>query len=93
MEITFGPGDVSWTLGASLMEGEFLWLEDEKSRDIPFTLQDTIKRPSTILIFVLLSSLVLVVYCYQIKLPMPDRKSVAVRASLPSYMSPKRQTN
>ncbi|RVX18658.1 hypothetical protein CK203_006468 [Vitis vinifera] len=44
-EINFGPGDVSWTLGAALVEGEYLWL-----------------------------SLLLIVYCSQIKLPMPGKR-------------------
>lgn len=92
-EIIFGPGDVSWTLGASLIEGEFLWLKAEKWKDRAFTLKDTVMRPSTILIFVLLSSLLLIVYCCQLKLPMPGRKSVASRTSLPSYLCPKRQPN
>ncbi|CAJ1943812.1 unnamed protein product [Sphenostylis stenocarpa] len=26
VETVFGPGDISWTLGAALIEGEFLWL-------------------------------------------------------------------
>ncbi|KAJ1439083.1 Nucleoside phosphatase GDA1/CD39 [Sesbania bispinosa] len=26
VEMVFGPGDVSWTLGAALVEGKFLWL-------------------------------------------------------------------
>ncbi|XP_057804477.1 probable apyrase 7 isoform X2 [Salvia miltiorrhiza] len=93
VEIIFGPGDVSWTLGASLVEGDFLWHRVEKSRDGMFTLKDTVTRPSTILVFVLLSSLLVIVYCCQIKLPMPARKNVGSRTSLPSYLCPKRQPN
>lgn len=90
-EIIFGPGDVSWTLGASLIEGGFQWLRAEKSQDRAFTLKDTVMRPSTILMFVLLSSLLLIVYCCQIKLPMLGSKDFASRMSLPSYLCPKRQ--
>lgn len=92
-EIIFGPGDISWTLGASLIEGEFLWLQTEKSRDRTFTLKDTVMRPSTILVFVFLSFFLLIVYCCQLKLPMLGRKNVASRTSLPSYLCPKRQPN
>ncbi|XP_047971612.1 probable apyrase 7 isoform X1 [Salvia hispanica] len=93
VEIIFGPGDVSWTLGASLVEGDFPWHRAESSRDGKFTLKDTVARPSTILVFILLSSLLVIVYCCQIKLPMPGRKNVSSRTSLPSYLCPKRQPN
>ncbi|KAL1533012.1 apyrase [Salvia divinorum] len=93
VEIIFGPGDVSWTLGASLVEEDFPWHRAKRSRDGTFTLKDTVVRPSTILIFVLLSSLLVIVYCCQIKLPMPGRKNVGSRTSLPSYLCPKRQPN
>ncbi|KAK4437301.1 putative apyrase 7 [Sesamum alatum] len=93
VEIIFGPGDVSWTLGASLIEGEFLWLDPEKSQNPILTLKDYMMIPSPVLIFVLLLSLLLIVYCCQIKLPMPGRKIVATRTSLPSYLCPKRQLN
>ncbi|KAL0341444.1 UNVERIFIED_CONTAM: putative apyrase 7 [Sesamum calycinum] len=93
IEIIFGPGDVSWTLGASLIEGEFLWLDPEKSQNPMLTLKDYIMIPSPVLIFVLLLSLLLIVYCCQIKLPMPGRKIAGTRTSLPSYLCPKRQLN
>ncbi|XP_011071932.1 probable apyrase 7 [Sesamum indicum] len=93
IEIIFGPGDVSWTLGASLIEGEFLWLDPEKSQNPMLTLKDYIMIPSPVLIFVLLLSLLLIVYCCQIKLPMPGRKTASTRTSLPSYLCPKRQIN
>ncbi|KAL0356221.1 UNVERIFIED_CONTAM: putative apyrase 7 [Sesamum radiatum] len=93
IEILFGPGDVSWTLGASLIEGEFLWLDPEKSQNPMLNLKDYIMTPSPVLVFVLLLSLLLIVYCCQIKLPMPGRKVVPTRTSLPSYLCPKRQIN
>ncbi|KAK6148349.1 hypothetical protein DH2020_019261 [Rehmannia glutinosa] len=92
-EIIFGPGDISWTLGASLIEGEFLWLHSEKSQNHILTLKNYVVIPSPLLTFVLLSSLLLIVYCCQIKLPMPGRKIVATRTSLPSYLCPKLQPN
>ncbi|GER56807.1 ectonucleoside triphosphate diphosphohydrolase [Striga asiatica] len=69
--ITFGPGNVSWTLGASLIEGEFLWLHAGKSQHHILTWGNSliIVPSSPLLIFVLLSSLLLIVYCCQIKLP------------------------
>ncbi|KAL3628866.1 hypothetical protein CASFOL_027912 [Castilleja foliolosa] len=74
-EIMFGPGDVSWTLGASLIEGEFLlW----KSKNHFLTLKDNVIIASPLVTFVLLLSLLLIVYCCQIKLPMPGRKIVDV---------------
>ncbi|XP_042035879.1 probable apyrase 7 isoform X1 [Salvia splendens] len=90
VEIIFGPGDVSWTLGASLVEGDFPWHRAERSGDGKFTLKDTVGRPSTILVFILLSSLLVIVYFCQIKLPMPGRKNVGSRTPLPSYLCPKR---
>ncbi|KAG8378814.1 hypothetical protein BUALT_Bualt07G0024000 [Buddleja alternifolia] len=92
-EIIFGPGDVSWTLGASLIEGEFLWLRTDKPQNPIFALKANGTIPSPLLTFVLLLFLLLIVYCCQIKLPMPGRKIVGTRASLPSYLYPKRQPN
>ncbi|GFP90730.1 probable apyrase 7 [Phtheirospermum japonicum] len=94
-EIIFGPGDVSWTLGASLIEGEFLlWLHAGKSQNHFLTLKDNVIIPSPLLTFVLLLSLLLIVYCCQIKFLMPGRKIiVGTRTSLPSYLCPKLQPN
>lgn len=87
-DIIFGPGEVSWTLGAALIEGKDLWLSDT-SRAQKIILYLRFKRVmlSPYFLFVLLAFLLFVVYQSQIKLPMLGRKV----ASLPSYIGPKRR--
>ncbi|KAL8457893.1 hypothetical protein ACS0TY_035670 [Phlomoides rotata] len=85
VEIIFGPGDVSWTLGASLIEGDFLWHDAEKSGK-DHVKDSSVMRPSPLLTFVFLSFILVIVYCCQIKLPMLGKKSSATRTSLPSYL-------
>ncbi|XP_027330846.1 uncharacterized protein LOC113846593 isoform X2 [Abrus precatorius] len=53
VEMVFGPGDVSWTLGAALIEGKFLWLNStttsRKAQTIILTLKnvkDRVERSS-----------------------------------------------
>ncbi|XP_073036225.1 probable apyrase 7 [Primulina eburnea] len=91
LEIIFGPGNISWTLGASLIEGEFLWLGSDKSQNGILSLPDHKMLFSPLFTFLLLLLLLLVVYCSQIKLPMLCRKMAASRTSLPSYLYPKGQ--
>lgn len=91
VEIIFGPGNVSWTLGASLIEGEFLWLGSDKSQNYTLSLLDHTIIFSPLFTFLLLLLLLLVVYCSQIKLPMLGRNMAASRTSLPSYLYPKGQ--
>ncbi|PWA80724.1 nucleoside phosphatase GDA1/CD39 [Artemisia annua] len=87
-EIIFGPGDVSWTLGAAMVEGKDVWLRDT-FRAQSFISDLRFKRVifSPYFLFVLLVFLLFVVYRSQIKLPMLGRKV----ASLPSYIRPKRR--
>ncbi|KAL2459530.1 putative apyrase 7 [Forsythia ovata] len=95
MEIIFGPGDISWTLGAALVEGEFLWLNNKKSENGFLTLKNEEMISSPILVFAALLILLFIVYYSKIKLPMPGtgRKVAAANVSLPSYLCPKRQPN
>ncbi|XP_059657916.1 probable apyrase 7 isoform X2 [Cornus florida] len=86
-EIIFGPGDVSWTLGAALVEGEFLWLSSAAAQTNILTLKNTI--PSPIFLFILLLGLLLIVYHCQVRLPMPGKKVAADGVSLPCYIFPK----
>ncbi|KAI3499447.1 hypothetical protein L1887_35248 [Cichorium endivia] len=69
-DILFGPGDVSWTLGAALVEG------NDTSRDKSLIVYFNLKRVmlSPYLVFVILVILLFVVYRSQIKLPMLGRK-------------------
>ncbi|KAL3835220.1 hypothetical protein ACJIZ3_009956 [Penstemon smallii] len=93
VEIIFGPGDVSWTLGASLIEGDFSSLNAKKSQNRILTLKDHEIISSPLLTFLVLLFFLLIVYCCQIKLPMPSRKVATTRTSLPSYLCPRRQPN
>lgn len=93
MEIIFGPGDVSWTLGAALVEGEFLWLNNNKSENGILTLKMKEMISSPILVFAVFLILLFIVYYSQIKVPMPGRKFAAANISLPSYLCHKRQPN
>ncbi|GJS87543.1 probable apyrase 7 [Tanacetum coccineum] len=87
-EIIFGPGDVSWTLGAAMVEGKDMWLSDT-SRAQSFISDLRFKRVifSPYFLFVVLVFLLFVVYRSQIKLPMLGRNV----ASLPSFIGPKRR--
>ncbi|KAL7222816.1 hypothetical protein ACSBR1_024502 [Camellia fascicularis] len=92
-EIIFGPGDVSWTLGAALVDVGFLWLGSSKAQTNILTLKNMGVISSTVFLFVFLVFLFFVVYRSQVKLPMPSKKVVAVGPSLPSYIFPKRRPN
>lgn len=71
-EILFGPADVSWTLGAALVEGEYLWLSTATSLFSSLNLYKVMSSP--IFVFVLLVFLLLIVYRNQVKLPMLGKK-------------------
>ncbi|GAV58318.1 GDA1_CD39 domain-containing protein [Cephalotus follicularis] len=86
LDITFGPGDVSWTLGAALAEGEYLWISTTRAHTSISTLRNIEFSP--VFLFVLLLCLLFIVYCSQIKLPMPGKRGSAAGASLP-YVYPK----
>lgn len=88
-EIIFGPVDVSWTLGAALVEGKDVRLSDtdtDKASIISY-LRYTRMVLSPHFLFVILVFLLFAVYHSQIKLPMLGRKVT----SLPSYIGPKRR--
>lgn len=91
VEINFGPGDITWTLGAALVEGEYLWHSNFQSQTGIFSLQGKEIASSPILLFILLLFLLFIVYFSQIKLPMLGRKIPPVGTSLPSYLTSKRQ--
>uniref|UniRef100_A0A803MG19 Apyrase 7 n=1 Tax=Chenopodium quinoa TaxID=63459 RepID=A0A803MG19_CHEQI len=84
-DVIFGPGDISWTLGASLVEGEHIWRTTGGSRTLVTTPQYMEVISSPIFLFVILVVLVFIVYHSQIKLPMPRKRSAVVGAALPSY--------
>ncbi|GAY47349.1 hypothetical protein CUMW_103910 [Citrus unshiu] len=92
-EIIFGPADLSWTLGAVLVEGKYLWQSSTRAQTSFSLLKNMGLMSSPIFVFVFLLFLLFIVYCGQIKLPMPGRKGPAVVASLPSYIHPKRRPN
>lgn len=79
-EIVFGPGDLSWTLGAALV-----YQLDTREASPSISTIRNLKMSSTVFLLVLLLSLFLVVHCIQIKLPMLGRKVSNVGVPLPSY--------
>ncbi|KNA03987.1 hypothetical protein SOVF_203910 [Spinacia oleracea] len=83
-DIIFGPGDISWTLGASLVEGEHMW-RTGGFKTLITTPQYMEVVSSPIFLFIILLVLVFVVYHSQIKLPMPRKRSAAIGAPLSSY--------
>lgn len=87
VEIVFGPGDISWTIGAALVEGKFPWLNTRtsKMKTIFSNLKNFEVLSSPTIVFSILLLLLLIVYCCQVKLPMPSRKVSAPGISLPSY--------
>ncbi|XP_047156392.1 probable apyrase 7 [Vigna umbellata] len=95
VEVVFGPGDISWTLGAALIEGKFLWLNSTsyETHAIISTLKNVKVTSSPTVLFAVLVLLSLIVYCSQIKLPMPSRRDSASGSSLPSYTPVRRRSN
>lgn len=89
-EIMFGPGDVSWTLGAALVEGKFLWLNSEDHSNIIHENNRGVIF-SSIFLFIVLLSLLFIVYRCQLKFPMPSKRVAAIGLSLPSYVRPKQR--
>lgn len=71
-EIIFGPADISWTLGAALIEGEYQWLKISETSFL--SLEGLQVMYSPIFVFVVLMCLLFIVYFSQIKLPMLGRK-------------------
>lgn len=90
-EVIFGPPGVSWTLGAALIEGKYLW-SSSSTTTIAENHTSTLGKIEPLYVFLLLLCLLLVVYYNQIKLPMLGRKAAA-GASLPSYALPKHRPN
>ncbi|KAL5547426.1 hypothetical protein UlMin_002657 [Ulmus minor] len=80
---------VSWTLGATLVEGENIWLDAATSRIINLTPLKIISSP----IFVLLLCVLSIFHCSQVRLPMLGKKSVASGASSLPYIHPKPRPN
>ncbi|KAL9243133.1 hypothetical protein vseg_017059 [Gypsophila vaccaria] len=80
-DITFGPGDISWALGAALVKGEHIW----KTGTVLTTLQYVEVVSSPVFLFIILSVLLFAVYYCQIKLPMARKRADVVGPSLPSY--------
>lgn len=80
-EIVFGPGDLSWTLGAALV----YQLDTMEALASISTIRNLKMLSSAVFLLVLLLFLFLVVYCSQIKLPMLGRKVSNVGVPLPSY--------
>lgn len=95
VEMEFGPGDVSWTLGAALVEGKFQWLNisSHKSQTILSTLKNVKVMSSPTTLFAVLLLLLFIVYCTQIKLPMPGRRASAPGSSLPSHTHTRHRAN
>ncbi|KAI4336186.1 hypothetical protein L6164_014742 [Bauhinia variegata] len=95
VDIVFGPGDVSWTLGAALVEGKFLWLNtiNSNAQTIISTLKNVKVMSSPTFLFAVLLFLLVIVYCSQIKLPMPSRRPSAAGSSLPSYIHVRHRSN
>ncbi|KAL1371561.1 hypothetical protein AAHE18_01G141900 [Arachis hypogaea] len=94
VEVVFGPGDVSWTLGAAMVEGKFLWLNstNRKAETIISTLKNVKVVSSPTLLFAVLVFVLLIVNCSQIKLPMPSRRASASGLSLPTYTHIRRRS-
>ncbi|CAI9112649.1 OLC1v1013122C1 [Oldenlandia corymbosa var. corymbosa] len=86
VEVVFGPGDISWTLGAAMIEGDYLWHSTATSDSDIFSLRYYKMISSPFPLFVLLLFLLLVVHYNQVKLPMPSRDASCARACLPSYL-------
>ncbi|KAI3777617.1 hypothetical protein L1987_47417 [Smallanthus sonchifolius] len=84
-----GEREVSWTLGAALVEGKDLWHSESNTSKASLISYLRFKRMifSPYFLFFILALLLFAVYRSQIKLPMLGRKAT----SLPSYFGPKRR--
>ncbi|KAH9612171.1 hypothetical protein KSS87_018101 [Heliosperma pusillum] len=82
-DIIFGPGDISWTLGASLVKGKDLWKTGSGITITTLQYMEVISSPT--FLFIVLSVLLLVVYYSQIKLPPPRKRTGVVGLPLPSH--------
>ena len=91
-EIFFGPADVSWTLGAALVEGEYLWLATSKSQ---ISTLNSYKKviSSPIFVFFLLVCLLLIVYGSQVKLPMLGKKGGSFPGASSHFDYPRHRPN
>lgn len=98
-EITFGPGDISWTLGAALVEGEYLWSTKAESSTGSFIMKKMKVVSSLLFLVTLLLWRMDIIYCWTIKrntalsMPISGRKRPVIGATFPSYIYPKRQLN
>ncbi|RZC72057.1 hypothetical protein C5167_035230 [Papaver somniferum] len=98
-EINFGPGDVSWTLGAALVEGEHKWLSNKEPQAGSYSLKLTEVIPYPISLFTVCLCFILIVYRDRLRqtslllVSVPGKKGASTGASLPSYFCPKRQLN
>ncbi|KAI3894322.1 hypothetical protein MKX03_029324 [Papaver bracteatum] len=98
-EINFGPGDVSWTLGAALVEGEHKWLSNKEPQTGSYNLKLTKVIPYPISLFIICLCLVLIVYLDRVRqtslllVPVPGKKGASTGASMPSYFCSQRQLN
>lgn len=92
-EIIFGPGDVSWTLGAALVEDEKLFSRTTQAHTSISIFKNMEIMSSPVLLFVLLLCLLFILYWTKIKLPLPSKKVAATGESLPSYGQAKHRPN
>ncbi|XP_058091898.1 probable apyrase 7 [Magnolia sinica] len=97
-EIIFGPGDVSWTLGAALVEGGDFWLGRTEMLASSFSMISMEVVFSPTFLFALFLCLAFIVYCWNRKssaTALPNltlsKRGPAGVISLPSYIYPKRQ--
>ncbi|XP_042502054.1 probable apyrase 7 isoform X7 [Macadamia integrifolia] len=92
-EILFGPGDVSWTLGAALIEGEYLLPSQTEPHAGMFSLKAEVIS-SHALYFVLVLCILFFVYCQvrrtpNLLLPKQGKKGHALGVALPSHVNQK----
>ncbi|XP_068638712.1 probable apyrase 7 [Aristolochia californica] len=100
VEIMFGPGDVSWTLGAALVEDQHLWLGKSEDLADHFAIRMVEVISSPVLLFLLFFCLISILYMVKVKHnvavlgPMAGKRGAAnLSISLPSYIRSKRQLN
>ncbi|GLT77533.1 hypothetical protein SLA2020_491050 [Shorea laevis] len=90
-EIVFGPGDLSWTLGAALIEGEYLWLDTTKTHFTIPTLESIKILSSPVFLSVLFLLLLSLIFCSRNKLPIPGKKGFPAEVPLPSFVHSKQR--
>lgn len=90
-ELIFGPGDVSWTLGAAIVEGKSAWLHILEAQDGSSSFQIMKVISSPILLIILFLFLSFIVYLYQVMPNAVTSASMSMKKTAAFFLSSSRR--